>query len=551
MTIEQDYIIVGGGSAGCVLAARLSEDPEVSVTLIEAGGDGRGALIETPAAMVAMLPTKLHNWGFETVPQSGLDGRRGYQPRGRALGGSSATNAMVYVRGHRSDYDHWAELGNAGWSYRDVLPYFRKAEHNERFHDGFHGRGGPLNVADSRTDNPFHSLFRQAAREAGYRLNDDFNGAEQEGLGSYQLTQKNGERWSAARAYLHPALERPNLRVLTGLQVQRIVCAGRRATGVEITRSGIPELLRARREVLVCAGTFQSPQLLQVSGIGDGDALQRAGVEVVHHLPGVGQNLQDHIDFIFGYHLPSTNLVGLSPAGLLHATRQWKRWQQDRRGLLSTNYAECGGFLRAGPTSPAPDFQLHFVVGIVEDHGRRLHARHGMSCHVCLLRPMSRGSVTLGGRTMAQPPVIDPRFYSDAADLERMVTGFKLTRRLLDAPALASRVTRDLFTAGVHTDAEIRAVLRARSDTVYHPVGTCSMGGGPMAVVDQQLRVRGMQGLRVIDASVMPTIPGGNTNAPTIMIAEKAADLIRRRRAAGRADDRQAEDDARAECLAS
>ncbi|TAK84732.1 MAG: choline dehydrogenase [Aquabacterium sp.] len=549
MTIEQDYIIVGGGSAGCVLAARLSEDPDISVTLIEAGGDGRGALIETPAAMVAMLPTKLHNWGFESLPQPGLNGRRSYQPRGRALGGSSATNAMVYVRGHRSDYDHWAELGNEGWSYREVLPYFRKAEHNERLHDVFHGRGGPLNVADSRSDNPFHEVFRQAAREAGYRLNDDFNGAEQEGLGSYQLTQKNGERWSAARAYLHPALGRPNLRVLTGAQVQRIVCAGRRATGVEITRSGMPELLRARREVLVCAGTLQSPQLLQVSGIGDGAALQRAGVDVVHHLPGVGQNLQDHVDFIFGHRLPSTDLVGLSPAGLLHAARQWKRWQRERRGMLTTNYAECGGFLRADWTSPAPDFQLHFVVGIVEDHGRRLHARHGLSCHVCLLRPASRGSVTLGGRTMAQPPVIDPRFYAEDQDLERMVTGFKMTRRLLDAPALASRTTRDLFTAGVHTDAQIRAVLRQRSDTVYHPVGTCAMGRGPMDVVDPQLRVHGMQGLRVVDASVMPTIPGGNTNAPTIMIAEKAAALIQRRHAVEPTATDRAEDAAALECL--
>ncbi|MCR5881694.1 choline dehydrogenase [Rhizobacter sp. J219] len=529
MTLQADYIIVGGGSAGCVLAARLTEDPEVQVILLESGGDGRGALIETPLALVAMLPTRINNWAFSTEPQPGLNGRRGYQPRGRTLGGSSAINAMVYMRGHRSDYDRWADLGNEGWSYDEVLPYFRRAEHNERLDNGYHGQGGPLNVADSRTDNPFHQVFRQAARQAGYPLNDDFNGAEQEGLGSFQLTQKNGERWSAARAYLHPALGRPNLTVITGAHAQRIVFSDKRARGVEFTRGqgSSTTYAQAAREVIVCAGTFQSPQLLMVSGVGDTAALAARGVDLVHHLPGVGQNLQDHLDFIFGFRVPTLDLMGLSPGGALRAVSEFGRYRRERRGLLTSNFAECGGFLKLSPRSSAPDVQLTFVTAIVEDHARKIHARHGLSCHVCLLRPKSRGSVGLNGPTMDTPPRIDPRFFAEADDLDRMVEGFKLTRRLFETPAFASRITRDLFTRHVKTDEQIREVLRQRSDTMYHPVGTCKMGVDAMAVVDPELRVRGVKGLRVVDASVMPNIVGGNTSAPTIMIAEKAADLIR------------------------
>ncbi len=526
---EFDYLVVGGGSAGCVLAGRLSEDAGTSVCVLEAGGRGDGWIVNTPAATVLMLPTRINNYAFETVPQPGLGGRRGYQPRGKALGGSSAMNGMLYIRGHRWDYDHWASLGNPGWSYRELLPYFRRSEHNEAIADEFHGQGGPLNVAALRTGNPFQGIFVDAAREAGYPLCADFNGAEQEGLGVYQVNQKNGERWSAARAYLFPHLGvRPNLDARTGVQVRRILFDGRRATGVECEQGGRRFTLRARREVLLSAGAFLSPQLLQLSGVGPGALLQSLGIPVVHDAPGVGENLQDHPDFIFGYEARSLDLGGLTPAGLLRLAREIGRYVRHRRGAVTTNYAEAGGFLKTDPSLPAPDLQLHFVVSLAEDHARKLHAAHGYSCHVCLLRPASRGSVRLRSPDPHAAPDIDPGFLSHPADLDRMVQGFRMTRRLMDAPALARWRRRELFTAGVHTDDEIRAVLRARTDSVYHPAGTCRMGGDAAAVVDPQLRVRGVDGLRVVDASVMPTLVGGNTNAPTIAIAEKAVDLIRR-----------------------
>jgi choline dehydrogenase-like flavoprotein len=531
MTGEFDYLIVGGGSAGCVLAARLSEDPGVRVALLEAGGEGRGPLVDIPAGTVAMLPTRLNNWAFETVPQPGLNGRRGYQPRGKGLGGSSAINAMVYVRGHQSDFDRWAALGNPGWGYDDVLPYFRKAEDNERLGAPYHGQGGPLAVSDSRTESPYHRIFLKAAREAGFALNPDFNGADQEGMGIYQVTQRNGRRCSAAHAYLHPlmraAQRRPNLTVYTRALAERIVFEGRRAVGLQFVQQGTRQTLRARREVIVSAGALQSPQLLMCSGIGDAQVLGDHGIARVAHLPGVGLNLQDHIDLILSYRLPDTALLGLSLAGTWRLAREARRYRRERRGMLATNYAEAGGFVRLRPDSPAPEIQFMLITGIVEDHARRLRMGHGVSLHVTLLRPASRGAIGLNGPTMATPPRIDPSFYADPTDLETMVQGFKLGRRLMSAPAFASRITKELHTAQVRSDDDIRAALRARSDTVYHPVGTCRMGRDALAVVDAELRVHGMQGLRVVDASVMPTIVGGNTNAATIMIAEKAADLIR------------------------
>lgn len=527
--MEFDYIIAGGGSAGCALAARLSEDASITVALLEAGGDGTDFVIRTPLAGVAMIPTRLNNWAFESVPQAGLNGRRIYQPRGRSLGGSSILNAMIYMRGHRSDYDRWAALGNTGWSFADVLPYFKRSEDNESLHDEHHGRGGPLPVAHPRTDNPFHALWLDAAREAGFPLNADFNGAEQEGLGVYQVTQRNGERWSAARAYVHPLVgARPNLRVLTNTRARRITFEGRRATGVEVAQNGAPRLLRARREVIVSAGAIQSPQLLQLSGVGDAQRLSQLGIKPVHHLPGVGRNFHDHPDFIFGFNVPSTDLLGFSLAGIARLARESARYRRERRGMVTTNFAECGGFMRASPGSPAPEFQLHFVVGIVDDHARKLHVRHGLSCHVCLLRPKSRGTVALASADPGAAPLIDPAYYAEPDDLEQMVTGYKLARRVLDAPSLSRLYTRDLFTQRVKSDEDIRAILRARTDTVYHPAGTCAMGVDAMAVVDPQLRVRGLEGLRVADASIMPTPIGGNTNAPCVMIGEKAADLILR-----------------------
>ena len=528
MTRTFDYIVVGGGSGGCVVAGRLTERPDVTVCVLEAGNRGDGTLVNVPTGAVAMMPTRINNWAFETVPQAGLGGRRGYQPRGKALGGSSAINAMVYIRGHRSDYDHWAALGNDGWAYDDVLPYFRLSEHNERFDDAWHGRDGPLWVSDLRTGNPFHARYLEAARQAGLPLTDDFNGAQQEGIGLYQVTQKHGERWSAARAYLLPHVgRRDNLTVETHAQVLRILFDGTRAIGVEVRQHGEVRTLHARREVVLAAGAFQTPQLLMLSGVGPAAELARVGIRTLADLPGVGRNLQDHPDFIFGYGTRSVDTLGVSAGGGLRMLRELLRFRRERRGMLTSNFAEGGGFLKTRAELDAPDIQLHFVVALVDDHARRLHAGHGMSCHVCLLRPRSRGAVTLQSADPLAAPRIDPAFFGDPRDLDDMVAGFKLTRRLMQAPALAAWITRDLFTANVTTDDEIRDVLRRRTDTVYHPVGTCRMGRDALAVVDPQLRVRGLQGLRIVDASVMPTLIGGNTNAPTIMIAEKAVDLMR------------------------
>ena len=523
---EFDYLVVGGGSAGSVLAGRLTESPDVSVALFEAGGMNQSWVVRTPAAAVAMLPTRLNNWAFETVPQAGFNGRRGYQPRGKGLGGSSAINAMVYIRGHRSDYDHWASLGNAGWSYDELLPYFIRSENNDTFRDRFHGQGGPLQVSLLRTDNPFQQLYLEAAQQAGFRINDDFNGAEQEGVGIYQVTQKDGERWSAARGYLHPHLGRPNLRVETGVMVTRVLFEGRRAVGIECLQGGVKRTFKARREVILAAGALQSPQILMLSGVGPAEHLQAHGIAVKHALPGVGRNLQDHPDFIFGYTAPSLDLVAFTPRGGLRIAREGLRYRRERRGMLSSNYAEGGGFLKTEPGLVAPDVQLHFVVALVDDHARRLHFKHGYSCHVCLLRPKSRGQLTLASADPLAAPLIDPAFLQHPDDIETLVKGFKLTRRLMDAPVLAQLRERDMFTAGVETDEQIREVLRRRCDTVYHPVGTCRMGIDELAVVDPELRVRGLQGLRVVDASIMPTLIGGNTNAPTIAIAEKAVDLL-------------------------
>ncbi|MDP2227534.1 MAG: choline dehydrogenase [Moraxellaceae bacterium] len=523
-----DYIIVGGGSSGCALAGRLSEDAGTSVALLEAGGDGDKWLVNVPAAVVLMVPQTLNSWGFETVPQPGLNGRCGYQPRGKVLGGSSSINAMAYIRGHRSDYDEWAALGNTGWSFDDVLPYFKKSENNHVIHNEWHGSDGPLHVSQLQTDNPFQQHFVKAAQEVGYPLNNDFNGAEQEGLGAYQVTQINGERCSAYRAYVLPHLSRPNLRVETGALTQRVLFDGKCAIGVEYRQGGVVRKLMARREVILSAGAFQSPQLLMLSGVGDAVELQKHGIPVVHHLPGVGKNLKDHPDFIFGYKSDDLNLLGLSLRGGLKLFSEIGRYRRERRGLITSNFAECGGFLKTRPELAAPDIQLHFVIALVDDHARTLHMGHGFSCHVCLLRPKSAGTVSLKDRNPETPPLIDPNFLGDPDDVEQLVAGYKMTEKLMKAPALAAFIKKDLFTAEVKTDDEIRAVLRQRVDTVYHPVGSCRMGMDSMAVVDPELKVHGISGLRVVDASIMPTIIGGNTNAPAIMIAEKAADLIRR-----------------------
>lgn len=524
---QADYVIIGGGSAGCVLAGRLSEDPNHSVCLLEAGGGGDGLIVNVPAAAVVMLSKPLNNWKLETVPQSGLTGRRGFQPRGKCLGGSSAINAMIYIRGHRWDYDHWAAQGNEGWSYDDVLPYFCLSEKNERFHDQYHGNNGPMPVSDIRTDSPFHDYFLNAARECDIPILEDFNGAEQEGAGVFQVTQANGERYSTARAYLFPHLiQRSNLRVETKALVQRIIFHNKRAVAVEYKQGNELHRISANKEIILSAGAFQSPQLLMLSGIGDQQELTQHGIPVVHHLPGVGKNLQDHPDFIFGYTTPSFDTFGFSPGGIVRAIKAIKQFRQQRRGLWTSNFAEAGAFLKTHPNLEAPDIQLHMVTALVDDHGRQLHFNQGYSCHVCVLRPESRGTVTLASGNPNDTPLIDPAFLEDERDLDVLVEGYKITERIMKAPAMARWIAKDMFTAEIKTDDDIRRIIRQRADTVYHPVGTCKMGVDDMAVVDPQLCVKGVSGLRVVDASIMPTLIGGNTNAPVIMIAEKAVDMI-------------------------
>lgn len=526
-----DYVIVGGGSAGCTLAARLSEDPAASVCLIEAGGANREMLVRMPAGVGNLIKAKgKHNWGFWTEPEPHLNNRRLWWPRGRGLGGSSSINGMIYTRGHPRDYDEWRQMGLTGWGWDNVLPYFRRLEgHHRGESGGLHGHDGPLRVSAGESDSPFHDALVEAGRQAGYPVTDDFNGAEQEGFGRYDLTISDGQRWSAAAAYLRPALSRPNLTVITDARTSRIVVERGRTVAVEYLRRGERTRVEVLGELLLAAGAVQSPHILQLSGIGDAAALREAGVTPVHDLPGVGANMQDHLDVIMNWTTRGI-ITGYSATRGLSMLRTGVNYALRGQGLGRQQFLESGAFLRSRDGLERPDIQIHGVLAIMRDHGRTQVKEDGFSLHLCQLRPESRGRIALGSADPTADPLIFANYLSTPEDRRVMRECVKIGRDVASQHALDPYRVDEIYPgASVRSDEEIDAWVRATAETIYHPVGTCRMGAADDAgaVVDEQLRVRGIERLRVVDASVMPTLVGSNTNAPTIMIAEKAADMIR------------------------
>ena len=522
-----DYIVVGAGSAGCVLANRLSASGRHRVLLLEAGGEDRNIWIHVPIGYAKLFTDARHNWLYNSEPEPELGGRQIIQPRGKVMGGSSSINGLLYIRGQAEDFDHWRQLGNAGWSFTDVLPFFRRAEDQQRGADELHGVGGPLSVSDVSEPHPLCEAFIAACEQAGFPRTDDFNGASQEGAGYFQLTTRKGRRWSTARGYLKSARKRQNLAVVSNALTTRILFEGRRAVGVEYRKDGGTHVARANAEVIVSGGAFNSPQLLQLSGVGPADLLRQHGIPVIADMPGVGAHLQDHYQARFNYRCaePITindmmnSAVGRVAAGL--------RYALFRKGFLTVGAGYAGGFFKTDPAMATPDVQLHFILFSADSVGQKLHAWPGFLASVCQLRPESRGTVHIKSADPTQAPAIQPRYLSASADRDVMVAGMQLLRRVMGQQAMARYIVEEL-TPGpkITSDADLLEFARQKGTTVFHPTSTCRMGADVKAVVDERLRVRGFTGLRVADASIMPTVVSGNTNAACVMIGEKASDMI-------------------------
>jgi len=526
-TLEFDYVVVGAGSAGCVLADRLSADGRHSVLLLEAGPKDNNLWIHVPLGYGRLFKEKTVNWMYQTEPEPGLDGRTIFQPRGKVLGGSSSINGLLYVRGQHEDYDRWRQHGNSGWGFDDVLPYFKKAENQERGADDFHGAGGPLPVSDLVHADPLSAAFIAAAAETGIPVNPDFNGASQEGAGFFQTTTRRGRRASTAVAYLRPARGRKNLQVETSALAQRILFDGHRADAIEFRQAGVLRTARARKEILVSGGAYNSPQLLQLSGVGPADLLRQHGIDVVLDAPGVGHDLQDHMQVRVVMRCTQSitlNDVVNSPVRLILAGARYAAF---RKGPLTIAAGTSGAFFKTSPRLATPDIQIHFLPFSTDKMGERLHSFSGFSASVCQLRPESRGSLRIRSADPTVAPEIRINYLSTEVDRTANVEGLKVLRRILQAPALRPYVVEEVDPgAKVSSDEELLNYCRARGSTIYHPTSTCRMGSDPLAVVDQRLRVRGLEGLRVVDGSIMPDLVSGNTNAAIIMIAEKASDMI-------------------------
>jgi len=520
--MEYDYIVIGAGSAGCVMANRLSENPSNRVLLLEAGGPDNNPFIHMPAGLAQLANNTKINWTYKTEPQQSLNQRQLFWPRGKVLGGSSSINAMIYTRGQHEDYDHWASLGNSGWDFESVLPHFLKAENQQRGASDFHATGGPLPVQNLKYVNPLSHTFLQACTQLGYTLNDDFNGPQQAGVGVYQVTQRNGQRCSTASAYLKPALKRANLNVLTHATAERILLENGRINGVEVAHKGEQHRFIGG-EVILCGGAINSPQLLMLSGIGPADHLQATGIEVKHELAGVGQNLQDHLDIctlVSSSSRKTYDKINQALAGI--------RYLFGKNGPATSNIAEAGGFVTSSlATDDRPDIQFHFVPAMLDDHGRNILPGRGMTIHACQLRPGSRGEIRLKSADPSRAPAIQPNYLQTGHDLDMMLECAHWSKEIFSQEAFSPYRDGFIFPEeSVQSKAEQTDFIRRKAETIYHPIGTCKMGNDPMAVVDSELKVHGLENLHVVDASIMPTLVSGNTNAPVIMIAEKCAESM-------------------------